>query len=252
MELTGAIGYPLSPQQELAWQTLAGTPAQHASVLVRIAGAIDSARLRRALTAVVARHEILRTEFVAQTGRRLPLQVIRPDAAVLFHERDLRGADEREQMREVDAIRRELLADPCDGGSTAAPRAALITLRDQKHLLVLVAPAMCADAETLQVLVAQAAQAYAGAAAGEDPVQYADFSEWQRQELDSTDAAAAAARERWAQSTNAADDLPFLGDAALRDDGPFSAAAVDTVLDRDVADAVDALARSAGVPVDRV
>ena len=73
--MTDTVGYPLSPQQELLHRSLGESPSAHVSGVIRIAAAIDEAVLRRAVEQLVARHEILRTRFVAAGRDPATLQV---------------------------------------------------------------------------------------------------------------------------------------------------------------------------------
>src|SRR5262245_18889904 len=55
---------PLSPQQEGLWlaeRLVPGRPTYHVPVAMRLRGPLDLAALRAALSALVARHEALRT-----------------------------------------------------------------------------------------------------------------------------------------------------------------------------------------------
>ena len=68
---------PLSFGQERLWflaQLDAGGALYNVPLGLRLRGALDVEALRAALAAVVARHEALRTGFVAQAGR--PVQVV--------------------------------------------------------------------------------------------------------------------------------------------------------------------------------
>ena len=74
---------PLSFSQELIWMLDRATPgltAYNMPTARRLSGPLDIARLERALTAIVARHEILRTRLPARDGE--PEQVIDAPAPV--------------------------------------------------------------------------------------------------------------------------------------------------------------------------
>lgn len=63
-------GFRLSPQQKRLWelQRVCGTAGFRATATVELHGALDADRLERALARLVARHEILRTEFSLLDG----------------------------------------------------------------------------------------------------------------------------------------------------------------------------------------
>jgi hypothetical protein len=150
-------GYRLSPQQRRLWEL--GLSDRSAVCEVRINGELDLTALREAIRQVVARHEILRTTFKLLPGMTLPVQVISdsPDNRT-FH---------------VDLI----------------PRAT------NEHTLIISLPALCADAHSLQCLVSQIADAFAGQSRDLEVLQYADFAEWKHELLEEE----SAGRRYWQQ-----------------------------------------------------
>src|SRR5947209_11535655 len=76
---------PLSYAQQRLWflhQLQPESPAYNISVPLHFDGPLDLTSLRRALSEVVRRHEVLRTTFPAVDG--LPVQRIAPAAPVLL------------------------------------------------------------------------------------------------------------------------------------------------------------------------
>src|SRR5690349_12935141 len=70
---------PLSFAQRRLWfleQLEPGTPRYHVPLALGLAGPLQVSILEKALNAIVARHEALRTSFPAQDGT--PTQVVRP------------------------------------------------------------------------------------------------------------------------------------------------------------------------------
>src|SRR4029450_638717 len=64
--------------------------------------------------------------------------------------------------------------------------------------LALARPLACADTSTWTLLIEEVAAAYEGRpATSEDPVQYADYAEWQQQTIAGSDETAAAGRDYW-------------------------------------------------------
>src|SRR6185295_4841205 len=85
MQDTSSIGFALSPQQmRLASYLAPGRAGEPyvAQITIEVEGRLDQNRLRQALEAVIRRHEILRTKFVARPGLKVPLQAILPEQAV--------------------------------------------------------------------------------------------------------------------------------------------------------------------------
>ncbi len=139
----GLQGFRLSPQQRRVWslQKARGGAALAARLTALIEGDLDRAAIERAVEAVTARHEVLRTSFRCPPSMSVPVQIVE-DAAV--------------------ALRVEI----ADAGTGV-------------HLLTLELPALCADAASLEQLAAEIASVCAGSEAEGEVLQYPDFAEWQ-------------------------------------------------------------------------
>ena len=74
LEEQGLAGYRLSPQQRRLWALRQEGGSYRVQCGWRLQGGLDRAALLRTLGVLVARHEILRTRFVASPGVKLPLQ----------------------------------------------------------------------------------------------------------------------------------------------------------------------------------
>ena len=93
---------PLSYPQQRLWfldQLEAGNAAYNLHVAYRLRGAVDAGALERAVQAVVARHEALRTSFVVREGE--PEQVIDAARSVALEVVDLGAAGEAELQGEL-------------------------------------------------------------------------------------------------------------------------------------------------------
>jgi len=193
-------GFRLSPQQRRLWalQQILGTA--HVQGVLLIEGMLDIVRLERAVDTVVAKHEALRTLFCREPGVKVPLQVIsdecRPEWAVI----ELREPDVAAGLEEVlERHRRQAI----DWEHGPLFRCTLCRLSDRQHRLVLSLPALCADARTLQNLAVEIAAEYGVVTrpeSGEEPVQYAQFAEWQNELLAGDDAAKS--RQFWQDLVN--------------------------------------------------
>lgn len=194
-------GFQLSPQQTHLWSLCGryGATLYRSQCAVRIDGRLDKRLLRRAIESVVQRHEILRTSFHSVPGMNVPVQVINEPSAVTIFEVNLSAFDASRQTAELEALMEcatRWLAD-CEHGSMF--HVVIISLSRHCHMLQLTLPALCADAAGLARLVHLIANAYEACVneeeLGEEPIQYADLSEWQNELLEADDAAAA--REFW-------------------------------------------------------
>ncbi|AUX42316.1 uncharacterized protein SOCE26_037460 [Sorangium cellulosum] len=181
-------GFRLSPQQERAWAL--GGDRLHAAGLAVLSGSCDEGRLRAAVAAVVARHEILRTVFPSLPGMSAPLQRILAEPRFQWECDDLRGRDAAEALAELERGLSEV--EPFDLQRGPLLRCRLARLAGDRAALVITLPALCADDATLDLFLAELSHAYvetgayAPGAGGADPgeegegdLQYADLAEWQ-------------------------------------------------------------------------
>ncbi|WP_281399365.1 non-ribosomal peptide synthase/polyketide synthase [Streptomyces flaveus] len=177
---------PLSPAQQRLWllDRLSGLDAAYnIPIALRLTGALDADRLREALGDVVARHESLRT-LVDDRGsegtdawlRVLP-EVLVDLPVVRVHAEDL---DER------------IAAGAAAGFDLTAEvpiRARLFEVGPEEHVLLVVVHHIAGDGTSMPVLAKDLAAAYAARLKGTAPaweplpVQYADYSLWQRELL---------------------------------------------------------------------
>ncbi|RZU36644.1 amino acid adenylation domain-containing protein [Streptomyces sp. BK022] len=178
---------PLSAGQERLWIIQSLDPAgYHYNVpsLWQLSGEVDATALEQALDALVRRHEILRTLFVA--GEDGPRQVVQPaDAAGFRLSREsveFAGEDIPEQVR-------AFAEEPFDLATPPLLRARLFT--DHRHpgetLFLLVFHHIAIDGSSLstvlrdlEVLYRQAAGEAQGGLA-EPELQFLDFAVWARQ-----------------------------------------------------------------------
>ena len=170
--------FRLSPQQERLWRLGPGVPYA-AGCLVRLSGPCDRAALGRALAALVARHEILRTAFPPVSGLHLPLQSIAAEPALRLTFRDAAG--------EAPAAPAAPSAAAFDLEMGPPLHAELAAIAPGEHLLRLALPALCGDPASLLRLLDELREAYAagGVLPAEAPVQFADLAEWQHELLES-------------------------------------------------------------------
>ncbi|MDM4142335.1 non-ribosomal peptide synthetase, partial [Mycobacterium sp. FLAC0960] len=176
---------PLSFAQSRLWfidQLHGPSPVYNMAAALRLSGHLDAGALAAALRDVVARHESLRTVFPAAEG--IPRQVVLPPerADVPWQAVDATGWS---PARLDDAIR-DTARHTFDLATEIPLRARLFRLDDERHVLVAVVHHIAADGGSLAPLVSDLALAYASRAAGNAPdwtplpVQYADYTLWQR------------------------------------------------------------------------
>ncbi len=179
---------PLSYAQQRLWildRFDPGLPAYDIPLATHLAGRLAVGDLAAALAGVVARHEVLRTRFVAAAEGEEPQQLVAPPpatAAVRLPVVDLaalpaaaRAAQLRQLLHGESARRFDLARGPLFV-------ATLARLSEGEHVLVLNVHHIVADGASLGILFREVAALYADRAAPLPPlpVQYADYAIWQR------------------------------------------------------------------------
>jgi acyl carrier protein len=180
--------FPLSFAQQRLWlthQSSAGSTAHNTPVAIRLSGSLDVEVLRRALTQIVRRHEILRTTFAEIDGE--PQQIIAAPSEVNLPLDDLSnfGVEEREA-----ALRRRIdNAEPFDLSRGPLLKAEVLKMADEEHVLILNMHRIIADRWSSGVLVKEVGTLYGAFVAGREsplaelPIQYADYAVWQREQM---------------------------------------------------------------------
>ncbi|MFC5891106.1 amino acid adenylation domain-containing protein, partial [Kitasatospora aburaviensis] len=176
---------PLSFAQRRLWflHRMDGAAATyHIPLALQLTGTLDRAALDEALADVAARHESLRTVFPEVDG--VPCQRVLDPAAV----RPRAGLTE---VSEAELFGRlaEYARQPFDLAAEPPLRAGLFALAPDEHVLLLVMHHIAGDGWSTGPLARDLAEAYAarceGRATGRPalPVQYADYTLWQRELL---------------------------------------------------------------------
>ncbi|HKY28111.1 MAG TPA: amino acid adenylation domain-containing protein [Pyrinomonadaceae bacterium] len=154
-------GYRLSPHQKNLWTLQQGTEGDpfRAFSSILIEGELSVPHLQQAIDLVVSRHEILRTTFNRPPGLKLPFQVI---------------------------------------GEAPQLSWSLTKRAENSHLLELSLPSLCGDSATVTNLIRELCQVYASKHdLPAEPLQYADFAEWQNELLEANDENATAGKDHW-------------------------------------------------------
>jgi amino acid adenylation domain-containing protein len=182
---------PLSFAQQRLWffhQLEPASPLYNMPLALRLRGPLEPAALREAIAAIVRRHEILRTRFVAASGE--PRQVIDPPGPLELPLEEL-SADGTEEMEP--RLQRRITAEseqPFDLARDRLLRARLFRLGEADHVLLLVAHHIVGDGWSWGVFMHELTVLYPGFNHGNAAVlpglslQYGDYAVWQRGQLD--------------------------------------------------------------------
>ena len=184
-DLAGEL--PLSFAEARLWfldQLLPEKSVYNVPELVKVEGELDIEVLRRAVDALVDRHESLRTGFSDVDGR--PLRQIAPSANVEIEVVNLAGSNVEDREGEAYAIAREKAGRPFDLARAPLLRLSIFPVAAREHLILLVMHHIVTDGWSMGVLTRELAALYGAIRTGqkselpEMAVQYVDFAAWEK------------------------------------------------------------------------
>jgi amino acid adenylation domain-containing protein len=195
-------GYRLSPIQRRLWMLMASDPEKNYEVVIQVlvAGKPNWESLRHAASAVIQRHEALRTSLHLLPGISVPLQVI--------------SGDFDETKVELDGA--EIPAQAA--GADQALRFRVIHVDEDHHDLRMSAPAVLLDIQSLQLVAQELLQAYSAFDGGGVPsfgsvLQYVDIAEWLNELAEAKEAVTG--RKYWKQVGSRANESSYTPNAAI-------------------------------------
>ncbi|MEU9035655.1 amino acid adenylation domain-containing protein [Streptomyces sp. NPDC048352] len=209
--------FPASPGQERLWflDRMNETAGKAYGLAVRmdLRGALERTALQSALSAVVERHEALRTGLRRIDGTLT--QVVVPGVTVSLPLVDLggRGLEAGQLDREVQRLARQ---EAQRGWNLAQPpllRGLLARLADDHHVLLLSVHHAVCDGLSLQIVLRELLEEYIGSrpAGADEPLQFADYVVWNNGGEESPDpewsARRQAARDHWSRTLAGAPQL---------------------------------------------
>jgi amino acid adenylation domain-containing protein len=185
---SGAI--PLSFAQQRLWfldQLRPGNPTYNIATAVHLNGVLNVTALSQSVSALVRRHESLRTTFRAVDGQ--PQQVIGPADPVPLPLIDLQILRSTPRERLLSHLAAQAAQQPFDLTSGPLLRLALLRLAADQHVLLLTLHHIITDGWSMGILIRELVALYRAfayqqpAALPELPIQYADYARWQRRWL---------------------------------------------------------------------
>ena len=188
--VTDLFVFPASFSQQRLWllDRLTGTTANYnIPTVFRFHGRLDEAALEAAFNAIIHRHEILRTCFAEQDGT--PVQVIHSSFSMPLTMVDLRKYREDQRVAEVERRILDNKSTAFDLEKLPLLKAQLLRLRDEEYILLLTFDHIIFDGWSMVVFSRELSALYG--AFSHDlipslpglPIQYADFTVWQRESL---------------------------------------------------------------------
>ena len=182
---------PLSYAQRRLWildRLGGGTPEYNMPQAQRLRGVLDRAALERAVNAIVERHESLRTHFTEKDGE--PVQIIAPTITIRVPLDDFSVLDDAARREAVAAAQSREVQEPFDLERGPLLRVRLLRIAEQEHVLLTTLHHIASDIWSMGVFGHEFSLLYAAFREGRDsplgplPVQYADFTVWQRKRLE--------------------------------------------------------------------
>ncbi|MET9344931.1 condensation domain-containing protein, partial [Nonomuraea sp. NPDC003804] len=181
------LDLPLSYSQEMIWFLSELSPhsvAYNVALAVRWRGRLDPEALARALTAIIARHEITYSSFHVEGGR--PLQRVGRPWTVELPVLDLRALSSPQRQQRLDSLLAELNV-PFEVDREPLLRWRLAMLADDEYVMLQVEHHFVHDGWSIALFLAELKAIYLAFSEGRPhdlrplEVHYGDFTLWQRQ-----------------------------------------------------------------------
>ncbi|HKE58226.1 MAG TPA: amino acid adenylation domain-containing protein, partial [Pyrinomonadaceae bacterium] len=179
---------PLSFAQQRLWfldQLEPQNTAYNITGALRLSGPLNVAAVTRSVDALFERHEVLRTSFPVSNGR--PIQhVAEADYRIALAQEQLSGLTTAGFAEEITQVLSEETQEPFDLATGPLMRVRLLSLSPNEHALVFTLHHIVSDGWSLRILFQEFAAFYNAAltnapcALPDLPVQYGDYSVWQR------------------------------------------------------------------------
>ncbi len=184
------LSLPLSFSQQRLWfldQLAPNNAFYNMLYAFKLQGVLDVGVFERILNEVVRRHEVLRTNFVSVDGQ--PIQTIAETRRVTLPIVDLQHFPLAERTAETQRLTLEEAKKPFNLAEDALIRTTLLRLGEEEYMFLLTLHHIISDGWSEGVLIKEISTLYEAFLQGkpsplpELPIQYADFTQWQREWL---------------------------------------------------------------------
>ncbi|NWA86612.1 non-ribosomal peptide synthetase [Pseudomonas sp. D2002] len=182
---------PLSYSQQrmwFLWQMEPDSPAYNVGGMARLRGVLDVGRFEAALQALIMRHETLRTTFPSIDG--VARQKVAKQTGLRMDWQDFSALNEAERQLRLQQLADHEAHTPFNLETGPLLRACLVKAFDQEHYLVLTLHHIVTEGWAMDIFARELSALYEAFIDERDsplaplPVQYLDYSVWQRQWLE--------------------------------------------------------------------
>ncbi|TDF77388.1 non-ribosomal peptide synthetase [Pseudomonas sp. H9] len=182
---------PLSFSQQrmwFLWQMEPDSPAYNVGGMARLRGVLDVSRFEQALQALIVRHETLRTTFPSIDG--VPYQCVNSDSTLQMDWQDFSADTPAAREQRLQAFADEQAHQPFDLERGPLLRACLVKAAEHEHYFVLTLHHIVTEGWAMDIFARELGELYEAFVDERDsplqplPVQYLDYSVWQRQWLE--------------------------------------------------------------------
>ena len=179
---------PLSYSQQrmwFLWQMEPDSPAYNVGGMARLRGVLDVGRFEAALQALIMRHETLRTTFPSVDG--VACQKVSAQTTVRMGWQDFCALDEPQRQQRLQQLADVEAHTPFNLETGPLLRACLVKAGEQEHYLVLTLHHIVTEGWAMDIFARELSALYEAFIDERDsplpalPVQYLDYSVWQRQ-----------------------------------------------------------------------
>ncbi|MGZ9705569.1 non-ribosomal peptide synthetase [Pseudomonas sp. GNP013] len=179
---------PLSYSQQrmwFLWQMEPDSPAYNVGGMARLRGVLDVGRFEAALQALIMRHETLRTTFPSVDG--VAYQRVAAQTGLRMDWQDASALNETERQQRIQQLADHEAHTPFNLETGPLLRACLVKAAEQEHYLVLTLHHIVTEGWAMDIFARELSALYEAFIDERDsplaplPVQYLDYSVWQRQ-----------------------------------------------------------------------
>jgi amino acid adenylation domain-containing protein/non-ribosomal peptide synthase protein (TIGR01720 family) len=183
---------PLSYSQQrmwFLWQMEPDSPAYNVGGMARFTGALDVARFEAALQALIMRHETLRTTFPSVNG--VARQQVHGQTGLRMDWKDFSALDVAAREQRLQQLADSEAHKPFDLETGPLLRACMVKAGEQEHYLVLTLHHIVTEGWAMDIFARELSALYEAFIDEREsplaplPVQYLDYSVWQREWLES-------------------------------------------------------------------